>query len=349
MKLLSKGLRMAWAGALVFATSPAWADRVVVLRFDEAGPKVSGLPEQARASTLAAVAKAGHVLPTESEVLTAQMAVGDESADTSKELRAAGRASSADWTLVGHVRGGEEGTYRLELEACLVASGRVESVARDLAPSVALEQVSEMLTYLLRPQGLAGVDIAWRVNAPPATPPPSAPPPVTDTRATAPPVPPTKRGVYADEHPWAVGASLDVLRTVAYPSGVTGATTGVLLGLEGAYALPPVSGLELRARFAGALVGPAAVVVDGGARYMVPFAAEGAFLRPSLGPEASLGGFFAGGASTDPRFLLRAGAAVALGLGARVQVEAVPSVSLAAGGAGTLGFAGAAFRGLVRF
>src|SRR5215472_10875753 len=148
-------LRLAAAFALgLFGWSAqAWADKVAVLPFLSVGNATSAQLDAAGVATRTAAVQLGHKLPTDAEMLTAKMATKDGVADTSQEYRAAGRASSSDWTVVGLVE--QHGaSYRLELEACQVDSGRVESVAREVDTSRAAGQIGEMLAVLLRPEGI---------------------------------------------------------------------------------------------------------------------------------------------------------------------------------------------------
>jgi hypothetical protein len=144
------------AAALVVLLLAPWAraDKVAVLAFaTSGGGTTSAQLEDARAATRAAVMQLHHALPNSSEMTTAEMAVKDGMADTSAEYRAAGRASSSQWTLAGHVDS-HGPTYRLELEACEVDSGRVESLAREIDAKEATPQIAEMLALLLRPEGI---------------------------------------------------------------------------------------------------------------------------------------------------------------------------------------------------
>ena len=157
-------------GALLLLASPALADKVLVLPFQSVGNATSTQLDEARAATRAASADLLHKAPTEAETLTAQVAVKDGVADTSEEYRAAGRASTSDWTVGGRIE--EHGaTYRLELEACQIETGRVESLAREIDPSQSTKQIREMLAILVRPQGIANADIPWERggSAPPSS------------------------------------------------------------------------------------------------------------------------------------------------------------------------------------
>ncbi|WP_394825310.1 hypothetical protein [Pendulispora albinea] len=170
--------------ALISTSAEALADKVAVLPFASAsaGPGAATKAELdlARSATQSAVVKGGHTAPTPSEMLTAEMAVKDGVADTSEEFRAAGRASSSQWSISARVEpSGAPGRYRLELLVCQVKTGRVESLAREIngADSAqATSQIGEMLAILVRPEGIGNADITWSQAPPPL--PPRPPPPL---------------------------------------------------------------------------------------------------------------------------------------------------------------------------
>jgi hypothetical protein len=321
----------------------ALADKVAVLPFTSAGQATSQELDLAREATRAAVRQKGHTLPTDSEMLSAQMSTKDGVADTSLEYRAAGRASGSQWTVAGRVdpRGGP---YGLELEVCQVDSGRVESLTREIDPPEATQQIGEMLAILLRPEGIANADIPWErmVKKPPTQPVPPTPPP-------GPPPPPPKpavRHAYAENRPVALGAGGAVLAAVVRPGNARGPSTAGLVEASGGYALAQVPGLELRGDFALAVAGPGSVSFDAGARYAVPVAPT---VRLFAGPEAAVGAFFPTGGDRSARFLARGSAFVALGIGEQAQLELAGDAAVAPGGSGTLVLVGGTLRALVRF
>ncbi|WP_146647555.1 hypothetical protein [Labilithrix luteola] len=358
---------LAVGGALLVTTvsKTALADRVAVLPFTS--PKNLAKPEldEARKWTREATTMRGHTLPTDSEMLSAEMAVKDGVADTSEEYRAAGRASSSDWTVVGRLErtdvppaklpdGKEEAgytVYRLELEACQVSTGRVESLARELDPDEAPTQVSEMLALLLRPEGLANADIPWKNGQPrkpkpkPAPPPPPPPPP-----APPPPPPEPEKPVvkhpYAENHPFALGASIGVSGLIAKPDEARGPSTAMPIGGVIAYALESVPGLEFRAIVTSQVVGPKALIAAGGARYAIPVLPQ---YRIFVGPELLAGTFVSLGAEKTGRFLGDGAVFASIGIGEYVQLEIAGDIGAAFGGSGTLVLAGGTFRTLVRF
>ncbi|MDB4942387.1 MAG: hypothetical protein JWP97_1921 [Labilithrix sp.] len=362
LRFFRLALASSLAAAALLCASPALADRVAVLPFD--APKGAAKPElaQARAWTREAAIKNGHVPPSESEMLSGEMAVKDGTADTSVEYQAAGRASGAQWTLSGHLERHdappaklpdgtvEEGytTYRLEIEACNVATGRVESLAREIDPDEAPGQIAPMLALLLRPEGIANAPLPWDSAAPhkrkakPAPPPPPPPPPAPPP----PPPPPAVKHAYAENHPAALGVSAGYSGLVKRPDNAQGPSGALPLGVVLGYAPEAVAGLELRGVFTGQVVGPHAIVLGAGARYAFPLLPA---YRIFVGPELLLGTHVALGADKTARFLSQGSAFVAFGLGERVQLEVSGDLGAALGGSGTLVLGGATGRALVRF
>ena len=332
--------------AVFFVSRLAFADKVAVLPFTSTGNATSVQLEDARVATRAAVSERAHTLPTESEMLTAAMSSKDGVVDTSQEYRAAGRASGSAWTLAGHVdKHGE--SYRLELEACQVESGRVESLAREIDPARAPAEISEMLALLLRPEGIGTSPIPWeRVGTTTPAPEPKPETTVVPTSPPGPPPPPARRYAYAEGKPLAVGIGAGVLAAVSRPKNAHGPSTAALIDGFVGYALDPVPGLEMRLHAAGAVAGPQSFAIDAGARYAIPILPTA---RVFAGPELSIGAFFPLGGERTPRFLAHGAAFVAVGIGERIQVEASGDLSVAPGGSGTLLFAGGTLRGVIRF
>ncbi len=344
MRALLRLVQLILALAAVLLPTRALADKVLVLPFTSVGQATSKELDDARVATKSAVAQKGHTLPSDSEVLSAQMATKDGVADTSQEYRAAGRASGSQWTVAGRVdpRGA---TYRLELEAGQVDSGRVESLAREIEPSDAVNQIGEMLALLLRPEGIANADIPWKRGQPKPQPPKPAAPP-TPPLPPPPPPPPAVKHTYAEGHPIAVGAGVALTGAVSRPQNAMGPGTALLVAASGGYALDAVPGLEIRGDVAGSVLGPGSILADAGARYAIAVAPTA---RLFAGPEATVGAFFPTGGDRSARFYARGSAFVALGLGDRVQIEASGDFAAALGGSSALVFAGGALRGLVRF
>jgi hypothetical protein len=326
--------------------SAALADKVAVLPFVSAAAATSADLDAARAATRAAVTALSHTQPTESEMLTAQMSAQDGVADTGEEYRAAGRASTSDWTVMGHVEA-HGPTYRLELDVCQISSGRIESLAREITPAQAAAQIGEMLALLVRPEGLNNAPIPWeRGNPlPPAPPPKEVPPPTPPPSAPPPSAPPAARHTYAEGHSFGIGVFTSLLSAFSRPANAQGSPTSGLFGLSAMYAFSGAPGLELRADFDWSYVGPGSLAADGGIRYAFPIAPT---LRLFLGPEVEAGGFFANGADKTPRALVSGGAFASIGIGERVQIEVAGDVSYAAGSP-SLALGGGTLRGVVRF
>lgn len=346
----------ALASVLLFAL-PALADKVAVLPFTSP----AGVPppelEQARAWTREAVSAEGHAAADANELASAEAAVKDGAPDTTQEYVAAGRAAGADWTLTGHVTredhppvmlpggGLEDGytTYRVELEACQVATGRVESLAREVLPDEGASDVAQMVGLLLRPEGIANAELPWgrgprRPKARPSAAPPAQRPP-------AEPTPP--RPVYGREHPIALGASIGVSNALTRPAAARGPSWAMPVGVAFGYALADsVPGLELRANVTGQPIGPRAAELSAGARYAI---APLSGLRLFVGPELLVGAHVALGADKTTRLLAHGSAFVAYGITESVQVELAGDLAAALGGSGTLLLGGGTARVLVRF
>jgi hypothetical protein len=341
----------------VAATPATDARRVLVLRFGASGGgTTSALLDSVRGATRTAVTGLGDALPTDAEVAAAEAQVKDGVADTSAEFRAAGRGAKTGWVVAGHVDA-HGATYRLELEACQVSTGRVESLAREVDASQATAQIGEMLALLLRPQGVGDIVPPWdEPNAPPKAPPPvTAPPPPAPAPqpvvATAPPPPPPSPGPpppqYAEGRPLALGVGGAALDAFQRASDARGSATAGLLTVHGGYGVQgALHGLEVVADMGIAVAGPSSFTLAGGLRYelaIVPSA------RVYLGPEVEAGAFVVLGGDKDARFLIVGSLPIVVGIGSRVQIEAYPELAYAAGGTAGLGFVGGGLRAVVRF
>jgi hypothetical protein len=331
--------------ALLASRGALAADRVAVLPFmASGGGTTSGELASARGATRDAVTQVHDQLPSDAEMASAEREVKDGVADTSAEYRAAGRAATVDWTVIGHVDV-HGPTYRLELDACQVTTGRVESLAREVDPKQATSQIAEMLALLLRPQGVGDTVPPWDLPTTPAAVPVAQPPPtpVANVPPAAPLPPPP---AYAENHPFALGLGGDVVTAFSRASQATGSPLAGLVTIDGAYALSGVHGLELVANLAFSVAGPSSLWIDGGARYEFPIFPRA---RIFLGPEVAVGAFFDLGGDKDPRFLLSGALPIVVGLGERAQIEAYPQIAYATGGTVSLGFAGGGLRAVLRF
>ncbi len=349
--------------AATFAFSaPAWADKIVVLPFTSPKNVPSPELEEARRWTREAVTQKGHTFATDNEMVSAQAAVRDGVADTSQEYQAAANAVSADWALTARVERNdypparlpngaeEEGytTYRIELEAYQVKTGRLESLSREVLPDEGPNDIAEMIALLIRPEGIANADIPWThvgVRRPKPKPKPAAPaqpPPPAE-----PPAPPPPRRVYGEGHPLAIGASIGVTNALVRPDSARGPSWAMPIGVAVGYALPDaVPGLEVRGNLTSQVVGPRALELSAGARYaLAPFRG----VRLFVGPELLLGAHVALGADKTARFLSHGSLFVAYGITKNLQAEIAGDLSAALGGAGTLVLGGGTARVLVRF
>ena len=354
------------AACLVVALPALAADKVAVLPFSSPNNVSRPELEQVRQWTRDAVARVGKTPATPNEMVSAEAAVRDGVADTSDEHVKAGRAASAEWTLTSRVEridnppatlgNGtvEEGytTYKLEVEACQVATGRVESLSREITPDDATTMIGEVLALLLRPEGLANADIPWEhVGVPRPKPKPKAPPKPEPAPAPVPaPLPPAPREprpVYGAGAPFAVGFAMGVTDAASTPSVGRGPTTSMTIGGTLGYALPEAApGLEIRANVMGQAIGPKAVEISAGARYaFAPFGG----LRLFVGPELLLGAHVASGADKTARFLTHGAAFVAYGITTNIQVEAAGDLAGAFGGPGSLLLVGGTGRVALRF
>jgi hypothetical protein len=304
-----RSIAMALSAAVLLAAPSAFADRVALL------PSHGGANADPRAALDSELGRAltalGHtVIPANA----AAAGVLDGVADTPEEYRQVGSATHADWVLVGSVEPAVTST-RVELTAALMQLGRIESVAREIDTGKADAQVKEMLAVLIRPEGVGAGELPWERSGPrppaPAAPPPSAPPPVP-----APPPPPPlsprppdgqagiayvlgRRDVwpaYSAGNRAFIGAVVGASVPAARPSGASGSGASFTGALRGGYAIGD-SGFEPFAELGANLVGPQALWVAGGARFLwnptLNRSSDGG-LRGGplfLGPEALVGAF----------------------------------------------------------
>lgn len=350
------------AAAVLFTTSFAFADKVALLPFRAQNNVPKPELEQARAWTQEALKKKGHTLPNDAEQKAAEASVRDGTADTSDELRAAGKASQSPWSMSAFVQridyppvknpdGSEEeawSTYRIELEACEVESGRVESLAREVAPDDAPDEIAEMIAFLVRPGGIGpNAVFPWTGQGPrKPKPKPKPPPPPEPPKPPPPPPPPVKKYAYGENAPFAIGASIGVSNAIGRPDNARGPSWAVPIGVAFGYALADVPGLEARGVFTSQIVGPKAIGIAGGARYAIPILPQ---YRLFAGPEALIGAHIAIGAEKTARFLAQGSAFVAIGVGENLQFEIAGDIAGAFGGSGTLVLGGGTARALYRF
>jgi hypothetical protein len=312
----SKAPACALALALFLSTSHALADRVVLL------PARGGFDPGARTSLdlelVTALQSLGHSVVPAAETAAAMGPVLDGVADTPEEYRAVGVGTRADWVVAANVDPAVL-TQRVELSAYLVSLARVESVAREVDRAQSVSQEKEMLAVLLRPEGVGAGELPWERTARPAAPvavavppppPPAVPPPQPTRIAGLPPLPSGPNRVSMDYTfdtlwvwpPYSAGKRVFVsalqgfsIAAVRLP-GATGSTFSFLGGARGGYA-PGDLGLELFGQVGGNFVGPRALWIDAGARWMftpsVHPGSDGVLrgLAFHIGPELTFGAF----------------------------------------------------------
>lgn len=356
-------LSLAVSAATFLASAPAWADKLAVLPFTSPNDTPRVELEQVRGWTREAARLKGHTYATDDEMAFAEHAAKDGVIDTSQEYQAAGKAASADWTVTARVEridhpparlpdGSEEDgwtTYRVELEAYQMSSGRLESLSREVVPDDAPQEIAEVLALLIRPQGIANADIPWSregVRRPkpkpkPAAPPPPPPPP------PPPSAPPPPRAIYGEGHPIAAGLSLGVSNALARPDTARGPSWAMPIGGAVGYALPDVvPGLELKGNVTSQVIGPRALELSAGARYAyAPLPGVPLF----LGPELLFGAHVALGADKTARFLSHGSLFAAYAFTEQVQAEIAGDLAAALGGSGTLVLGGGTARVVYRF
>lgn len=355
-------LSAACAAAVFFTTSAALADKVAVLPFRSTNNVSKAELEQARAWTREALRAKGHTVADANETANAELAVKDGVADSSQEFRAAGEAASSPWTLSAQIDRidyppatlpdgtEEEGftTYRVELEAYEIDSGRLESLAREVVPDSAPEEIAEMIAFLVRPGGIGpNAVFPWAGMGPrKPKPKPKPPPPPPPPKPAAPPPPPAPKHVYAENRPLALGASVGITNALSRPDTARGPSWAMPIGATLGYAFAEVPGLEARGVFTSQVIGPKALEISAGARYAIPIVPQ---IRLFVGPEVLLGTHVAIGADKTARFLAHGAAFAALGIGEQLQLELAGDLAAALGGSGTLVLGGGTARVLVRF
>ncbi len=311
-------MRVRWiapavTAAVLLAAPSAFADRIALL------PSHGGANPDARVALDGELARGlaalGHTVVAGN---AAASGVADGVADTPEEYRQVGVATRADWVLVGSVEPAVT-TTRVELVAALMQLGRIESVAREVEIAKADAQVQEMLRVLVRPEGVGAGELPWEKGIPvPPKPPPAqvatpviTPPPPPVITPPPPLSPPPPAGKAAIEYPlgrrdvWPAysggnrgffGAVLGFSLPAARPGAASGSGGSLTGAFRGGYAIGD-SGFEPFAEVGGNLVGPPAIWVSGGARFLFsPTLARGSDggLRGGsffLGPEASVGAF----------------------------------------------------------
>jgi hypothetical protein len=194
---------------------------------------------------------------------------------------AIGKTTGADWVIEPHVASSDAGT-RVELKVCQVATGRVETLARDLDPKQdpAL-QMREMLALMLRPQGVGDDPLPWNTKKA-NKPPPAEVLPKKAVEPTAPPSPPIKWGEHGK---FTVGAGGGFGAIAVRDDRAIGPRSFGAWTVHANVALPQAKGVELTFRV-GMMHGQGgAILGDVGARYMFALSSF------AIGAGANIGGF----------------------------------------------------------
>jgi hypothetical protein len=359
----------------------AQADKVAVL------PARGGLDPTAR-TTLDQelvrwlVAQSHELVPAPKVAAATALRAATDVGGGPEEFMAVGRATGADWVLVGTINPAVA-TARVELSACLVGAGRTESVAREVDESRFGPEIREMLAVLVRAEGVGAGALPWELpQAAPdaqATPPTGAP---QFPQAPEPRIPTHARIAYAmgtEPDVWPVygyrrgflTADLGASVPVAHPPLPTAnvGSGAALVGLLRAGCAVGDRGFEPFAELGGNLFGPRALWLAAGARWMLaPALRRGAdgvlegvplFVGPrlsggvfvELGSQATLSpGGLSYSAAAGARGLFSAALDAAYAVSSRVYLEAnLGNLALLAGAGGSTVLAGATVGVTIRF
>jgi hypothetical protein len=263
------------AAAMVWSVA-ALADKVATL--PARGPAPMAERANIRAASETASKALGHTTITEQDIVQGEAAAGDK-AGTSEGMIAIGKTTGADWVVEPTVASNEYGT-NVELKVCQVASGRIETLSRDLDPKLdATSQITEMLLLMLRPQGLGDDPLPWAKKKDEKAKPP---PEVLPKPKPAPVAPPL---VWGEHGKISIGAAGGIGSLVVRDERATKAPRFYAWTLHGNVAIPSVKGLEVTVRFGGTHGPGTGIGGDVGARYMI---AASSF---AIGVGANLGGF----------------------------------------------------------
>lgn len=333
-----RGAALTAAVLVSIATSTAFADKVANVH-----ARGSATLEERTFVTKesdAAAVKLGHTTVPESEVLQGESAAGSL-IGSSAGLVAVGKTTGADWVVEASVSDGPDKTLHVELKACQVSSGRVETLVRDVDPKGDVAgQIREMLALLLRPQGVGDDPIPWLAAKPK---PPAA---KVETKTAPPPKaePATPPPAYGEGGKVALGASGGLTYLLARPDGSVGSRLFGVWALHGRFTVP-VPRLEVGATFAGVAGRGNALRIEGVARYR--FVEAGRF---TVSAEAALGALALLGGEQAARFLVGLSPILSVTVTKAVQLDFdLGALRVAPGGTGTLAFAGVTAGALVRF
>lgn len=263
----------------------ALADKVATLPARGTAP----IAERAslRTSTETAGKALGHTTISEQDIVQGEAAAGDK-AGTSEGMIAIGKTTGADWVVEPTIASNEYGT-NVELKVCQVASGRIETLSRDLDPKVdATSQVTEMLLLMLRPQGLGDDPLPWAKKKDEKH---VVPPEVLPKPKPAPVTPPL---LWGENGRISIGAGGGIGTLAVRDERAPKSPRFFAWTLHGNVAIPTVKGLELTVRFGG-LHGPGnGLGGDVGARYMIAASSFAFGLGANVGAFGALGSGIAG-------------------------------------------------------
>jgi hypothetical protein len=274
---MSSLARVAALAATLLFSVDALADKIATLHARGNAPM--GEKTTIRSATETGAKGLGHDSIPENEVLQGEGAAGDK-AGTSEGMIAIGKTTGADWVIEPHVASNESGTH-VELKVCQVATGRVETLARDLDPKGdPAQQIREMLALMLRPQGVGDDPLPWSKKKD------VTPPPPKEVLPKGPPPPPPPPPIKWGEHgKFTVGAAGAFGVVAVRDERAIGPRSFGAWALHANVALPQAKGLEITFRV-GMMHGQGgAILGDVGARYMIPLS------RFAIGAGANIGGF----------------------------------------------------------
>ncbi len=334
---------VALALALVLSAGAALADRVANVHA-RGDAKADDRARVEKASE-EAIRGLGHQTASAQEVVDGEAAAGTL-VGTSAGLVAVGKTTNSEWVVEAVVTP-TPGGLRVELKACQVSTGRVETAARELDLRVdVMAQLREVLALLLRPQGIADDPLPW-LGAPANKPPEATPEPAKKPVPTpGPPAgPPAAPPIYGRPGALFLGVGGGAYSVVKRPDAARGGTLEGAWSVEAGYSLPSMRELEFTARVGGYFGSAGAVRIEGGARYMLPLGSGFA-----LGAAGNVGVLAATTSSQTVRFTIGVSPVVSKALGSTFQLDFfVPSLRLAPGTSGALVFLGGEVALVARF
>ncbi len=336
-RTLARALAFGASLAVALFSGDALADRVATLH--SRGPAPEGDRATIYKAADAATKALGHTTATEAEVLSGEGAAGDL-IGTSAGLVAVGKTTSSDWVIEATVFSSASG-MRVEMKACQVSTGRVETLARDIDPKADMvEQIRQMLALMLRPQGVGDDPLPWSSEKKPPKPKDDKPPP-KPPEPEKPSEPPPK---YGEGGLFAFGASGGALYLASRPEHARGSRITGSWSLQAAISVPSVPHLEITGRAGGHFLTAGAVRAEFGARYMIPLG------RLALGFGGGAGVLAETGGARAVRPVLAIDPLLAFAITRRIELDAaLGSFRYAPGDEGASLFVGVDLGLLLRF